>query len=181
MRKIEIGCGFMFNKPGYERLDIDPNCPQLDFCCSMDDIPVEDKVFDEVFSAHSLEHISWRKTHKTLSEWFRILKPGGVVHIVVPNMRWIVEQYLANGQGWTEDAAVMTADEKTCLTTQAGVSHSLWANFKLFSSTVENDIHLAGFDRWILAQRLKDAGFANIELLYDQQYLEMRACRPAAS
>lgn len=181
MRCLEIGCGFTINHPGYERLDIDPRCPQLNFCCSMDDIPVEDCAFDRVYSAHSLEHISWRKTHQTLEEWFRILKPGGEVHIIVPNLRWIVEQYLANGQGWTEDAGVMTGDERQHLTTGSGLSHSLWANFKLFSSTADSDIHLAGFDRWILEQRLKDAGFEKIKLVYDKEHLEMRACRPSVS
>jgi len=43
-----------------------------------------------VYSSHTLEHVSWGNIKKniliTLQEWFRILRPGGLLLISVPNL-----------------------------------------------------------------------------------------------
>jgi phosphatidylethanolamine/phosphatidyl-N-methylethanolamine N-methyltransferase len=41
-----------------------------------------DASFDRVIGAHVLEHLP--KPHEVLREWFRVLKPGGVLSIVLP-------------------------------------------------------------------------------------------------
>lgn len=46
-------------------------------------IPFPDNSFDIVHSSNVLEHVS--DPQKTLMEAFRVLKPGGLLHIVVPN------------------------------------------------------------------------------------------------
>jgi SAM-dependent methyltransferase len=43
---------------------------------------VQDSVYDFCYSSHSLEHIA--NPLKAISEWLRILKPGGHILIVVP-------------------------------------------------------------------------------------------------
>lgn len=42
----------------------------------------EDSSFDRVIACHVLEHIY--KPHEVLQEWYRVLKPGGVLSIVLP-------------------------------------------------------------------------------------------------
>ncbi len=171
-RKLEIGSG---NRPleGYEHLDIDPNCPNLDFCCSMDEIPVEDNTFEEIVSIHCLEHISWRDSLKTLQEWYRILKPKGFVKIEVPNLRWICEAYLENGKQWTRDFRTMHREEQEKLKVKGFYCHTLWANFKIFSSTRNGDIHLAGFDCFLLGSLMEEAGFDSVKVVKDHNVLIM--------
>ncbi len=42
----------------------------------------EDSAFDRVIAAHVLEHLY--KPHEVLREWVRVLKPGGVLTLVLP-------------------------------------------------------------------------------------------------
>ena len=166
MRKLELGSG---NRPraGYEHLDIDPTCPDLNFCCSFDDIPVQSNSFDELLSVHSIEHISWRKTVPTLKEWYRVLKPGGKLRIECPNLRWICQAYLDNGKAWQEDLKKLHSSEQARLRVKDWHSHTLWANFKIFSSTANGDIHLAGLDAFTLVHQLEEAGFGAVEVIKD--------------
>jgi len=72
-----------------------------DVVCDLRYLPVPDETFDLVFSSHTLEHFSWRTVDKVLKEWTRILKIGGELRLVVPNMQ-------AVGKRWYEDKIVPT-------------------------------------------------------------------------
>lgn len=169
-RRLEIGSG---NRPlpGYEHLDIDPNCPDLQYCTSMDQIPVEDATFDEIRSIHSIEHIGWRQGLSTLREWFRVLKPDGYLLIATPNLRFICEAYLSNAEAWYKDLQRMHPEEQAPLKVAGFHSHTLWANFKLFSSGGGGDIHLACYDAFLLMSMLKEVGFSKIALIEDSDSL----------
>lgn len=178
MRRLELGSGNL-PRSGYEHLDINPECPDLDFCCSFDNIPVEDNSFVELLSVHSIEHISWRKRSSTLKEWYRVLKPGGKVHIECPNLRWICKAYLDNGNEWYKDFGNLLPEEKKHLKVKDFDSHTLWANFKLYSSSVNGDIHLAAYDAFLLSHLLEEAGFTNVCVLEDSSTLIIEAEKQA--
>ena len=57
--------------------------------CDLRRIPVPDETFDIVYSSHTLEHFGYNDTHKILKEWLRILKVGGELRIVVPNLKHV--------------------------------------------------------------------------------------------
>src|SRR3546814_17006660 len=44
-------------------------------------ISFEDETFDEVYSSHCIEHVDWWLVEKTIAEWVRILKPGGLIEV----------------------------------------------------------------------------------------------------
>jgi len=46
---------------------------------------VEENDVEEILMVEVLEHISWRKTSAILKECYRVLKPGGKLHIQVPD------------------------------------------------------------------------------------------------
>ncbi len=174
IRRLEIGSG---NRPlpGYEHLDIDPNCPDVDFCCSMDCIPVEDNSFDEIRSIHTIEHIGWRRGFPTLQEWYRILKPGGMVDIITPNLNYIARAYIENGAMWKRDFEQLHPDEKKHLMVKGFHCHTMWANFKLFSSGAGGDEHMACYDRLMLCSMLEQAGYRNIKVTNDTDCLGVQA------
>lgn len=174
MRKLEIGSGHR-PQPGYEHLDIDASCPDVDYVSSMDIVPVEDNVFDELISIHSIEHIEWRKGEKTLIEWHRVLKPGGRVYIATPNLRWIAQSYLDNSAEWYNDYKIMHPDEKKYLNIDNKTCHTLWANFKIFSSSSATDKHYACYDAFLLTSLLKKVGFVKIKVLEDGTALVVEA------
>lgn len=76
------------------RVDIDPTM-NPDVLADARFLPFKDCFADAIFSSHALEHISFRETMATLKEWGRVLKPGGRMVIVIPNLKWAAKQILA--------------------------------------------------------------------------------------
>jgi SAM-dependent methyltransferase len=69
----------------FETLDITGG-PNVDYACDASKpLPFADGTFDLIYSSHVLEHIPWYFTERTLKEWVRILKPGGVLEVWVPD------------------------------------------------------------------------------------------------
>lgn len=63
-------------------------------------LPFKDGEFDKVYSQFAFEHLSWRIIRDFVKDVRRILKPGGRVYIVVPNLRKQAE-WLARTKDWT--------------------------------------------------------------------------------
>jgi len=73
-------------------------------------VPYPDAAFDVVYHSHLLEHFSKESATVFLGECYRVLKPGGVIRVVVPDLEAIVRLYLealekaAQGvPGWAEN------------------------------------------------------------------------------
>jgi predicted SAM-dependent methyltransferase len=65
-----------------------------DVICDVRYLPVPDQTFDIVFSSHTLEHFPWPSVDRVLKEWSRIIKVGGELRLVVPNLRWSARHIL---------------------------------------------------------------------------------------
>lgn len=86
---LHVGCGrdtlpAWLDGCNEVRLDIDPDA-QPDIVASMTDLG-EIGPFDGVLSQHSLEHLSPADGARALAEFRRVLKPGGLVMIAVPDL-----------------------------------------------------------------------------------------------
>ena len=58
-------------------------------------IPLEGRVADYIFTSHFLEHLFWKDADYLLRECHRVLKPGGVLRISVPDLEYVVSLYAA--------------------------------------------------------------------------------------
>lgn len=56
-------------------------------------IPLEDQTVDFVYSSHFLEHLTKEHGRRLLDECFRVLKPGGVLRIAVPDLEHAWQMY----------------------------------------------------------------------------------------
>lgn len=84
-RGIDIGSGTRVILKDVITLDIDDkNLP--DICVRGDETTCEDEEFDFVTSIHNLEH--FEDPEKALREWRRIVKKGGIVAIVHPDVHY---------------------------------------------------------------------------------------------
>jgi predicted SAM-dependent methyltransferase len=59
-------------------------------------LPFADGSVSSVYSSHTFEHFTWTEALTVARECFRVLQPGGVIRIVVPDLRLIVRDYLAD-------------------------------------------------------------------------------------
>jgi predicted SAM-dependent methyltransferase len=79
--------------PDWIHVDIDPFplhshddvWEEVDIVCDAREIPLPDNYADIVFSSECLEHFEWKEYKNALTEWHRILKPGGLMRVEVPD------------------------------------------------------------------------------------------------
>jgi SAM-dependent methyltransferase len=80
--KLNLGCGYS-RYPGWTGVDISPDAePQV--LSDVRSLPFEDESADEVYASHVLEHFSYDEP--VLEEWWRVLKPGGRITVIVPDL-----------------------------------------------------------------------------------------------
>jgi SAM-dependent methyltransferase len=73
--------------------------------------PYPDNSFDNIFSAHMLEHLRPKDARHCLAETLRVLRPGGVVRITVPDLDLALAGYDSNNpDGFLETVYVAHQD-----------------------------------------------------------------------
>ena len=56
-------------------------------------IPFPDACAQAIFSSHFFEHITRADAERLLAEALRVLEPGGLIRISVPDLAWLVSEY----------------------------------------------------------------------------------------
>jgi predicted SAM-dependent methyltransferase len=92
---VNLGCGKNFH-PDWCNIDLYSNDPSVKRYDLRKGIPLSDNSSDFIYSSHLLEHFSKNDGFKFLRDCFRVLKPGGNIRIVVPDLEQIVREYLLN-------------------------------------------------------------------------------------
>ena len=92
IRKLQIGCGSN-PLPGWLNTDFYPYSEQHVHLDATKAFPLPDEAFDFVFSEHMIEHIPFQDAFTMLKECHRVLKPGGVVRIVTPDLQFLWRLY----------------------------------------------------------------------------------------
>lgn len=59
-------------------------------------IPFPNASVSFIYSSHTFEHFTYEESLAVARECFRVLKPGGILRIVVPDLGKIVRDYLAD-------------------------------------------------------------------------------------
>ena len=83
MKKLHLGCGKVYI-PGFVHVDL-MDFDHIDYKRSIDDLSIfENNSADLIYACHVLEHFKRDEIKKVLTEWFRVLKPDGVLRISIP-------------------------------------------------------------------------------------------------
>lgn len=178
---LHVGCGMPEETGLHERflgsewvelrLDVDPGV-QPDIVATITDMsPVPDASVDAVYSHHNIEHVFAHEVPLVMSEFFRVLKPGGEVLLGTPDLQ-NVARTIASGR--LEDPLYRSGSGKiTALDIVYGLRSDL-------ASGREYMAHKTGFTRGTLARKLGAAGFVDIEVTRAVPYaLWASARRPA--
>lgn len=98
LRYVNVGCGANITDK-YLNLDYFWK-PGIDLCWDVTKgIPCKENTIKGIFTEHCLEHISFSACKDVIAEFFRILRPGGVVRIIVPDAELYIELYIASRGG----------------------------------------------------------------------------------
>ena len=81
---LHIGCGGRL-LDGWLNVDLDryPGVARMD---ATRRFPFADETFDHIYSEHMIEHVPYEQGCTMLAECCRVLKPGGIVRIVTPDL-----------------------------------------------------------------------------------------------
>ncbi len=88
--RLNLGSGKM-EIPGYTNIDRKDGKEAYPLDCP-------DESADVIRASHILEHFGFREVHNVVRDWVRVLKPGGLLKIGVPDFEYIIRQYQTNGQ-----------------------------------------------------------------------------------
>ncbi len=89
--RLDIGAGDV-HRPGWVTLDITDDCDL--FWDLRNGIPFPSSSVEIVYSSHLLEHMPYDAGQAVLGEALRVLKPGGLISVCVPNARLYIDAYL---------------------------------------------------------------------------------------
>ncbi len=96
MLKLHLGCGPR-NIPGFIHVDI-IDAPHIDYRSSVDNLcDFSDGSVDLIYASHVLEHFGRHEVEAVLKGWYRVLVPGGMARIAVPDFAAVVALYGQEG------------------------------------------------------------------------------------
>ena len=178
---LNVGCGYSARQglhPAFQgaewrelRLDIDPSV-NPDIVCSMTDMnPVGNGSIDAIWSSHNLEHLNRHEVPVALSEFLRVLRPGGQMLLTLPDLQRVAE--LVASDALEDEAYLSPSGPITPLDMIFGHTPSL-------ARGNQHMAHKTGFTARTLRQLLVDAGFTGVTLQREGYALWARAFKPAA-
>lgn len=166
-KKLNLGCGGK-TIDGYVNVDLFQG-DGIDEVFELDDIPYVDGTISAISSEHALEHVGWTRSDRALREWFRVLKPGGELLLKMPDFEDCCRKYLETNAADQMKRQWYKYTVYGIQTSQAGEPD-------------EAQIHLSGYSRRELVDRLTQIGFivdyAENYDGWDTPSLAVRAMKP---
>lgn len=89
---LNLGCGQRFH-PEWVNLDLHPCSRAVQQADLRKELLFPDGSFDVVYHSHVLEHFSRQDGLRFLERCQKVLRPGGILRVVVPDLERIVEFY----------------------------------------------------------------------------------------
>ncbi|MFK8060222.1 MAG: methyltransferase domain-containing protein [Polaribacter sp.] len=95
MKYLNLGCGSHYcSLKEWINIDFSSVDKYVKSHNLLEGIPCKDNTFDATYHSHVLEHFSKEDGAVFVKECFRVLKKGGVLRIVIPDLERIAKKYL---------------------------------------------------------------------------------------
>ena len=92
---LQVGAG-MNLLDGCLNVDLEPQRPDVVYMDAAARFPLPDRCLDYIFSEHLIEHLPYAGGVQMLRESFRVLKPGGKIRIVTPDLEFYLSLFATN-------------------------------------------------------------------------------------
>ena len=117
-------------------------------------LPVRDASCDGVYASHVLEHLALDDLRIALARTRRLLRPGGIFRLVVPDLEALAHAYIA--------ARDIDAAGRFLRDSGLGVEHRPRSLLQLAAAAFGNSQHLWMWDYKALEHELRTQGFAGV-------------------
>lgn len=161
----------------YESWDDKPHCTFK--LGDVRDISYPDNHFDVVFASELLEHFMWGDDVKVLREFYRVLKPGGAIKIIVPDFEYAVRTYLGTNTygSWDKRKGLMGVKDGKIHTRNDLIWSVLFGVQRHYPDglTWKTEHHTV-FDEELLTWHLERTGFKDVIRVNDKLPWSYPAC-----
>jgi SAM-dependent methyltransferase len=120
-------------------------------------LPLTPSIADAVYSSHVLEHLSRQDIEYALINTYRLLRPGGVFRLIVPDIEWRATRYLREREKNPTEAA-----DKFIESCNIGTRRSARGLVGKLRAAYGHSGHNWMYDFGSLSALLKKTGFVNI-------------------
>ena len=117
-------------------------------------IPLENNSVDVLYASHMLEHLDREKVQLFLREAYRVLAPNGIIRIVVPDLKKLVDKYIVEGDADSFMKRALLVPERP---------RTLFNRLKFL--IVGDRHHLWMYDGLSMARLLSETGFSEPHIL----------------
>lgn len=149
---VNIGCGPVFH-PDWINLDLVSHSAEVVAHDLTRGLPFSAGMVDACYSSHVLEHLRPEEARFFLEEQRRVLKPGGVLRVVVPDLEAISRIYLgaleavlagAPGAEFKYDYSVLELYDQTTRERSGGELLKVWMSEAIGEREIEYILHRHG-------------------------------------
>ncbi len=157
LTKYKLLIGF-FNKFGL--VDMNNKWPENVMWLNLNKkLPFPNNSFLGIYSSHTFEHLYYENATNLTKECIRVLKPGGTLRLVLPDLHSTVKKYFNSETNFIEsgEAAIKLNEELMfCPKKEESGLKGFYYKFTGFHK------HKWMYDKWSLKKLFNDAGFRNI-------------------
>ena len=94
--KVHLGCWHRYI-PGFIHVDL-CDLPHIDYKTNIKNLPMfNDNSVQLIYSSHAIEYFDRDEIIKVLTEWYRVLCPGGILRLSVPDIEALIKIYTKSG------------------------------------------------------------------------------------
>ncbi len=106
--RLHIGSGLNL-KEGFTNVDKYVTHPQIESWDILN-LPINENTVELVLAEHLVEHLNFTEEKEFFYETYRVLKPGGILRIEVPDIEWVVKAFLEAKDDFKDFYMVGAAD-----------------------------------------------------------------------
>ncbi len=154
VKKIHMGCGNNY-LDGWINTDFRPNAKRI-FLDITRRFTFPDNTFDYAFTEHVIEHVPYLAGKNLIQESFRVLKPGGTLRIVTPDINFLIALYQDEQKQLHKDYIKWNAD----LFVREKAPHTA---LSVVNNFVRDWGHVYIYDIPTLKAEMEKIGFINIK------------------
>jgi len=173
---INFGCSILSDRkfPGFLNVDFFKFKKEIDLALDLRfPVPLKSRAWRGIYAHHLLEHLPYKRACSFLKECYRLLRPGGILRIIVPDGEKIMRLYCSRIPEEKRSLIRLFPNIKPFKTTMEAVSYLFYGG--------KFNTHLVTWDYETLAYRLKEVGFKKIVKKSAGQSLDSKLTRDTMS